>query len=135
MQCRLLIASEITELRRMSAWLREQMDAADVNATAAHALELCANEAVANIMMHARHAPPAAPIGLTFRSADKTVELLIEDQAATFDPMSAALPDAPATLDEATPGGKGLVLIQRLLPRSTYERRAATNVLVLKSSR
>lgn len=133
MQRFLELKSELSELRRMSTWLREQMRETRVNDSEAYLFELCANEAVANIILHAQGAPAGSPIGMTYSVSDSRVELRIEDQSRLFDPMSAPLPEMPLTLDDALPGGKGLVLLQKLLPRSRYERHEPMNLLVLSN--
>jgi anti-sigma regulatory factor (Ser/Thr protein kinase) len=134
MEHHLRIANDIHELRRMSAWLREIMEGARLTAQHAYSFEQCANEAVANIMQHASGAPSFEPIQLTFRVTGEWISLRVADKSSRFDPIAAPLPAAAASLDDAVPGGKGLVLIRRLLPESTDERTVDSNVLVLRSA-
>ncbi len=132
-ECRLNIVSDVRELRRMSSWLRKLLGGVGLAEPQAYMFELCANEAIANIVLHASGAQPSERIRLTFQASDEWASLHIEDKARGFDPIAAQLPGLAATLEEAVPGGKGLVLIRRLLPESTYERTAESNVLVLRS--
>lgn len=128
----LRIGSVPTELRRLSHWLNEEARQARLAPDAAYALELCANEAVTNILVHGR--PAEERILLEFAADESEFSLRIEDHAPPFDPLGAELPALPSSLDEATPGGLGLVLIRRLLPASHYTRVGDRNVLVLRGS-
>lgn len=134
MSC-LRISTDLGELRRMSEWLRAAADAASLAPTDTHSLELCANEAIANIVQHGSPSERAMPIELTFCADDRSFALKVEDHAGHFDPVSARLPDLPDSLDAAGIGGLGLVLIQRLLPGSDYQREGDRNVLVLRGAR
>lgn len=126
------IDSVPAELRRLSHWLSEEAKQARLAPEAAYALELCANEAVTNILVHGR--PAEERILLEFAADDAEFSLRIEDCAPPFDPLGGELPGLPSSLDDATPGGLGLVLIRRLMPASRYIREGDRNVLVLRGS-
>jgi len=119
----------------MSEWLRAAADAAALEPTDAHSLELCANEAIANIVQHGSPSDRRMPIDLQVIADDRSFALMVEDRAGHFDPVTAQLPDLPASLDNARIGGLGHVLIQRLLPGSHYQREGERNVLGLRGAR
>lgn len=131
----LTIGTDLGELRRMSAWLRAVAATAALAPDDAHALELCANEAIANIVQHGQPSRAAMPIELRFSADERGFALRVEDRAGAFDPMAAALPPAPCSLEEARIGGLGVLLIQRLLPETRYQRDGEFNVLMLRGSR
>jgi serine/threonine-protein kinase RsbW len=135
MPASLRITSDLGELRRMSAWLREAAQAAALGTRDLYALELCANEAVSNTTQYGNAAAGHRGILLEFCADVEGFALRIEDEASPYDPTSAPLPVPPASLDEAPLGGLGLVLIQRLLPLSQYRREGDRNILVLQGTR
>jgi serine/threonine-protein kinase RsbW len=131
---KLTIEPAAAELRRMSLWLQAQARAAALGEQVAYSLEVCANEAVTNIIEHSRGHPPALPIHLCFVADDREFSLSIEDRALPFDPIAAQVPAPPTDLDRAAPGGLGLVLIRGLLPASRYVREGDRNVLMLRGT-
>lgn len=89
-------------------------------------LEVILEELIANVARHGaplRGAPEgAATLRLSLACSPDALELVLEDDAAPFDPTACAEPPRPASLDEAVPGGMGLVLIRRLSRRFEYDR-------------
>lgn len=63
---------------------------------------------------------PAEPLAL---------ELVITDDGAPFDPLQAPLPERPSGLEEATMGGRGLLLVRRMASQLEYHREQARNVV------
>lgn len=59
----------------------------------------------------------------------ESVELSFEDDGAAFDPTAAAMPDRPQSLDEAEPGGLGLVLLRHYAAAWAYDRHHGVNHL------
>lgn len=80
--------------------------------------ELLIEEVALNALRHG-HAPDVA---LTAAFADGVCTLTFEDAGRPFDPLAAALPEAPASLDVAPIGGLGLVLVRKLAATARYER-------------
>lgn len=87
------------------------------------ALNLCADEALANIAHHAHHPDGrAAQIWLACGPVAGGIALCIEDDGPAFDPTAQASPQLAASLDEADPGGHGLRLMRHFLRALHYQR-------------
>lgn len=126
---RLTLANELAELRRMSEWLvRAARDCGLPPARIAD-LDVCANEAVANIISYAYDDPGQHAIHLRLARGGDAVTLVIEDDGRPFDPLSAALAPAPASLAEASIGGLGLRLIRGMMDHCEYRRQGGSNFL------
>lgn len=94
------------------------------------ALDLVLEELLMNQVMHAhpQAAEPAA-VGLQAWVVDDALVLHFTDTGIAFDPLSRPAPVAPASLDEARPGGLGLHLVRRYARELAYQRVGDTNHL------
>jgi anti-sigma regulatory factor (Ser/Thr protein kinase) len=123
------MAACIAELPRLSLWLESVLAALALDDRQAYALQLVAEEMVANVMLHGR-----APAGEA--TGDPTVELtlepaplrlIIEDDGAAFDPTSVAEAAPSPDLETAAIGGRGLMLVRRFSRGWRYSRTAGRN--------
>lgn len=125
------IRNDIGELRRMSAWLRAACDELGLPRSAACDLEVCANEAVANVITHACGSGAAHRIRLRIAREGESVRLDIEDDARPYDPLSRPPVQLPGQLEDAQIGGLGVHLMRTLMRECRYVRREGRNVLSL----
>jgi serine/threonine-protein kinase RsbW len=95
-------------------------------------LRLLAEEACANVVLHAFDGAAPGELTLQVSYADGLAELLIEDDGRHFDPESAPLPALDAAWDEREVGGLGWHLIRRLSDELHYERVGDRNRLTLR---
>jgi len=121
------------EVRRASEWLEQTGTTLAIPPAAILRLDVCLNEALANVMAHGGGAAVAAPVQLLLRAdtaaAGGTACLTISDAGIAFDPV-AALPVArPASLMEAEPGGLGLRMMRQSADRLSYRYHAGLNEL------
>lgn len=130
---RLRLANDYGELRRMSEWLRSACVSLGVEAERVDDLELCANEAVANIIAYAYEgaAPRAHAIALTLERAGGAARLTVEDDGNPFDPLAAELPEPPPSLAEAPIGGLGIKLVRGMMAQCGYRREGGRNVFTM----
>ena len=127
----LVIRNEAAELRRMSEWLVRHCAAAAIPDDPVQRLEVCANEALANIISYAYQEDGAHTIRLELWAADGGVRLTVRDDGQPFNPLQAPDHQQPASLDEAQIGGLGIHLMRRLLTRWEYRRDSGCNVLCM----
>lgn len=101
------------------------------------ALTLCADEALTNIVTHARPPDAGQPLRLWLRCGPTAqgVALCIEDDGAAFDPTAQASPALAPSLDEAQVGGHGLRLMRHYLRQMLYRREGPRNLLLLEVAR
>ena len=94
-------------------------------------VELVLEEVVMNVIMHGAPAEGAAHIRLTAHAAPGACDLRVTDNGPAFDPTTATPRADGASLDQATPGGLGLVLLARYASGLGYRRLPGGNQLDL----
>lgn len=120
-----------TGLQAVEAFLAERAVAASARLRVAMLLE----EAVMNVAMHGHAPPDGHELQLSVAVHGDRIELVIEDDGIAFDPVSAALPAPPASLEESRPGGLGVRLMRRFAREMHYQRRDGRNRLTLAVGR
>jgi anti-sigma regulatory factor (Ser/Thr protein kinase) len=97
----------------------------DLGQRTVYAVELVLEEWLTNVFRHGGR--PRVELQVT---ADVTgVVMRFADDGPAFDPTAHAQPARPASLDEAEPGGLGLLLIERYASRWSHVREHGRNVL------
>jgi len=100
-----------------------------------YAVEVVLEEALMNIVMHAFPKPEGHGIELVVSIDDEQVVLRFEDDGIPFDPLSIDAPPRPASIEQAEPGGLGLLFVRERSRSLVYERRDGRNVLTVALSR
>jgi len=130
---RLIIRNEITELRRMSEWLVGSGQASGLSQDVISRLEVCANEAVTNIISHAYDDAARHDIALELNKTATGACLTIRDDGKPFNMLEAPEHRQPASLADAKIGGLGLPLMRGLMSDCRYRRENGFNVLCLEA--
>jgi serine/threonine-protein kinase RsbW len=133
----LTISADVGETRRASAWMRSSARAHRVPKEQRVRLEYCLDETLANVIRHGGPTALASPVRLQFdvrrTGSDCTAELRVADGGLAFDPASChpeAMP-RPTSLDDASPGGLGLILIRQFCDDLVYRRSEDRNHLTI----
>ncbi|MBX9748591.1 MAG: ATP-binding protein [Roseococcus sp.] len=126
----LQLQADLAEMPRLAGWLAEQAAELGVAGRQLYAIELCLEEVVANLALHAQPSGPG-PIAVTVRLETAPLRLVVEDDAIPFDPTLATGAPAAQTLEEAGVGGLGLGLVQSFAASREYGRHAGRNRLLL----
>ena len=100
----------------------------------AHRLDVCANEAVANIISYAYEQPGWHEITLALSETAQGVRLVIRDDGKPFNALEVPERVTPASLDYAEIGGLGVHIIRRLIAHCDYRRENGINVLSLETA-
>ena len=130
----IVIGNDVAELRRMTGWLRAYTKAVDMPPQLVHRLDVCANEAVANIISYAYDQPGWHEITLALSETARGVRLVIRDDGKPFNVLEVPEHVAPANLDDARIGGFGVHIIRRLMAHCDYRRENDINVLSLETA-
>ena len=126
----MLIDNDLNELSRLGEWISAWTSQHTIPDATAGYVDLCATEAVTNVMTHAYDDAATHQIALRLERDGDRVRLLIEDDGKAFDP-TAVVPPAPATLQNERIGGWGISIIRRLTEKLTYKRSDGRNHLTL----
>lgn len=129
----LAISAVADDVRPASNWLAQSCEARGVPAAQILRLDLCLNEALANVIAHGGEQALASPVQLRLEvSGDAQAHrasVTVRDSGPDFDPTVAPLGSRPLTLEEAEPGGLGLLMMRELSDALTYRHDSGQNEL------
>lgn len=112
------------EVRTASAWLETACEEAGVPADQVFRLDLCLNEALANIIYHGGPSARTAPVLLSLCVGGETkggqARLSVSDAGMAFNPLTAPVAEHATSLADAMPGGLGLTMISCYSDRLEY---------------
>jgi anti-sigma regulatory factor (Ser/Thr protein kinase) len=131
---RLVVRSRLDELQRLATWAETVASDTGLSSEQAFAIQLCLEEAVANIIMYGGAADDA-PITVQIVPSAGAVSAIIEDSARAFDPTKVTPRAKPVSLDQARVGELGVHLIRHYSSRMHYERHDDRNRLTLTFGR
>lgn len=131
MSVSLELANDLGELRRASVWLDVEARALGASESLRGDLDLCLNEALANIISYAYEDGTEHRIWLRLSGAGESLSLEIEDDGRAFNPFDVPAPPKAGSLEQLSVGGLGVHLIRGLMPGARYERRGTRNHLTL----
>jgi len=106
---------------RAAGDLRRMLEGRGIGLKPRYNAELVFEEIVSNIIRHgcSDHVKCAIEIGLRFE--DDAIVMSFQDNAPPFDPRTYVLPELPRTLESASNGGLGLLLVSKASQRIEYE--------------
>jgi serine/threonine-protein kinase RsbW len=128
---RLLLHRDLAELERLAVWL-EGWAMRDLSADLSFAVQVCLEEAVANIIMYSAAQDDFLEIVVEVEPGDQALVARIEDNGSAFDPTRVPRPPVPASLTEATVGNLGIHLMRSFANGMHYERRHNRNRLTIR---
>jgi serine/threonine-protein kinase RsbW len=125
--------NDLSELKRMSAWIYQTGKLMELPQALAFELDLCATEAVTNIITYAYDGAASHRIRLRLGQALSRVNIEIEDDGKPFNPLE--FPPAPpvSSVEDAPLGGRGIHLIRSLMTECKYHRRDGKNIFTMVS--
>lgn len=112
----------------MSAWLDERVRAFGFSDSVVFKFDLCANEAVSNIILYGYPEPGDHQIMLRLDYGGPALELEVVDDGAPFNPLSYPRRVPAKNLEDAEIGGFGIELIKSVMSECRYERTEGKNV-------
>ncbi len=128
----LSILADAGQVRRASAWLKQTGDEYGVPIEQIWRLDLCLNEALANVVAHGS-GTGSVPVGLRMnvgRHLDqREASVTMTDNGPSFDTTSAEMKVRPTSLAEAEPGGLGLMMIRSFSDALAYRYLEGRNEL------
>jgi anti-sigma regulatory factor (Ser/Thr protein kinase) len=128
---RLVLHSDLAELKRLAAWI-EGWARQGVSSDVSFAVQLCLEEAVANVIMYGGVSDARLKIVIEIERNNTTLVARVVDNGRQFDPTLASPPSMPTSLVEAKIGDLGIHLMRSFASGMHYERRDGCNRLTLR---
>jgi anti-sigma regulatory factor (Ser/Thr protein kinase) len=128
---RLLLRNDLAELERLAGWIASWTQQG-VAVDSSFAIQVCLEEAVANIIMYAAANDDRLEIAVELARSGGMLVACIEDTGRQFYPTQVPPPTVAKSLQEAKVGGLGIHLIRRFANGMDYERRDGRNRLTLR---
>lgn len=114
----------MSAIRPASDWLLAQAQHLAFSEALCHRMDICLNEALANILFHGGLHKDSPPIEITlhYRIEPRQgfVSLTLSDSGLAFDVTSQQTTPRPESLDEAEPGGLGVLMIRQYCDSLEY---------------
>ena len=127
----MVLHSDLAELKRLAAWI-EGWARRGVSSDVSFAVQLCLEEAVANVIMYGGVSDARLKIVIEIERNDTTLVARVVDNGRQFDPTQAPPPSMPTSLVEAKIGDLGIHLMRSFASGMHYERRDGCNRLTLR---
>jgi anti-sigma regulatory factor (Ser/Thr protein kinase) len=128
---RLVLRNDVAELQRLAGWL-ERLAQQGMSSDVSFAVQLCLEEAVANIIMYGAARGDRLEIAVELERNGGTLVARIEDNGRQFDPTRAPPPAVATSLEQAKVGDLGIHLMRSFASGMDYERRNGRNRLTLR---
>src|SRR5262245_12817729 len=129
---RLVLRNDLAELQRLAGWIQGWSDASVVSSDVSFAVQLCLEEAVANVIMYGSPKGDSLEIAIEVERDDGALVALIEDNGRQFDPTKVPPPARATSLEDAKIGEVGIHLMRSFATDMHYERRDGRNRLTLR---
>src|SRR5262245_56277883 len=118
---RLLLHRDLAELERLAVWI-EGWAMRNLSASLSFAVQVCLEEAVANIIMYSTTKDDRLEIIVEVERRDQTLIARVEDNGSAFDPTQIPSQPFPISLIAAKAGGFGIRLMRSFASGMHYER-------------
>jgi serine/threonine-protein kinase RsbW len=128
---RLVLRNDLAELERLARWIEERVRQ-EVSPDVSFALQLCLEEAVANVIMYGAVDNNGLEIVVDLERDGRTLVARVEDSGRRFDPTRVPPPKRATSLAEAKVGDLGIHLVRSFASGMDYERRNGRNRLTLR---
>jgi anti-sigma regulatory factor (Ser/Thr protein kinase) len=126
------LRNETVELARLSAFVSEFCEREQLPPDFDMVLNLVAEEAFMNVVLHGFEQPCGSDLSFTFTRDEQAVTLIVEDAAKAFNPLEAPEFDPATPIEQRRAGGLGIHLLRNLMNELQYERLEGQNRLTMR---
>ena len=126
----LTVVSDLAELNKIRAYLKENLSALSISETEYYAIELSMLEICVNIIRYA-YPEDQGNIHLKTWEDNNKFYLEISDDGIPFDPITVEGPDLEKMISNGQKGGFGIFLARKLMDGFDYKRENDQNILTI----
>jgi serine/threonine-protein kinase RsbW len=125
------VADDLNDIQGATVWVGEMMAQADIAEDVRFNIEVCLEEALANLIQHARPARDAKDIAISVSTDADGAVICVTDRCVPFDSTEALSPQAPGP-EDLHAGGQGLRLLRAFASELTYSVGPEGNELTMR---
>ena len=125
------VADDLGDVRGATTWVSQQVAEADLAEDVRFNIEVCVEEALANLIEHGCPAAAAKDIAIAVDTGPDGATVLVTDRCVPFDASTAPSPERPIATDMQA-GGQGLRLMRAFASELTYRSVAGHNELTMR---
>lgn len=125
------VADDLSDVRGATAWVGQLVAEAELAEEVRFDIEVCVEEALANLIEHGRPAESAKDIAIAVEANRNEAMILVTDRCVPFDVAAAPSPEPPGPGDMRA-GGQGLRLMRAFANELTYRTQAGRNELTMR---
>lgn len=128
----LIIKNQLEDILLVAAWLQDTFKKHEVAKKLLFKFDICASEAVTNIISYAYPVDSEHEIVLNLAIEPSQITLQIIDSGVPFNPLDRPDHVHPKDIDRMQVGGLGIYLIQHYMDTCSYLRNADKNILTIQ---
>ncbi len=125
------LANDLREIANVAARIDSFCAEREIAHEVPYAVNLTLEELLSNTITYGYDDEETHRIEVILRLEGEALVVIIVDDARAFDPTQASDPDPASRPDDDGLGALGLLLVNRMMDRVEYQRRAGCNVIVL----
>jgi serine/threonine-protein kinase RsbW len=129
---RLILSQARLEIARLGEWFDREEQALAIPAKLAHAVRLCVDEAVDNLINYTSTTAEGPPIDIALGWQGDVFVAVVGDYGPPFDPRTVHAFAPAKDLETMKPGGWGIHLIRSFASEIDYEAGPDGNALTLR---
>ena len=131
----LVIQNQPSEMIKVEKWLADLSEKMQLSARTSFSLDLVMNEALINIINYGFDDNQAHPITINIEDLPDELNVEIIDDGRPFNPLQKETPELAKSLEEASIGGRGIVLLKNYCKDMNYCYSEGTNRLLMTISK
>lgn len=125
------LRNDLRELPALASEVGAQLLAAGVEEPLRYAVDLALEELLSNTIRYGYEDGDEHRIRIEVALSDEELRVTIADDARPFDPTKAPEPPRPASLADTPLGGRGILMVRRMIADMRYRRDECGNTLAL----
>ena len=131
----ILIDAEIKNLRTVTDFINEQLEAHNCNPKAQIQIDIAVDEIFSNIAYYA-YSSGTGSVKVTVEMTEDPcgVKIIFTDSGIPYNPLDTAEPDITLSIDERKIGGLGIYMVRKTMDEMLYEYKDGQNILSIRKN-
>ncbi len=127
------LENDFNDFSKLTKFLKEFGENNSIDPKSIFQINLSLEEIFNNILLYGSK-DKSIEISFKFELKNNTLIVIIEDDAAKFNPLKVAEPDRTSSLRDREVGGLGIFLFRSLMDRVIYKRDKNKNILIIEKN-